>query len=475
MPPSTISRSKPSTSISSSKKCGPHHSASRSGIHPMAHGFRPSRCSVSTPSVAVNVAAASRSVSATNTCKELSKVIADDAAAADAAAATDFATVAVVTATADITAVAVVGAAAIAGVAGFVTPALSQLTTNTYKELSKVFSTNNLSEKPQSPKTDPHTPTSIPERPILNVGSSSSRPEVAGWVSFVGCGASGPRGRYRKKMTMPQGYGRFSDVWICDAVFEDHSTRVVAVKELRAVGIAAGTQESDSTVYWRMLKRLVRESHIWSSLNHPHIVPLIGHQFHPTMCILSPWYGHGHVMKYLQQFPNADRRKLVRQVTEGILYLHSRPKPVVHGDLKPDNILITDSGDAVISDFGLIQVIADVSPHYSSTSYRAGNPRWLAPELYSDEEVGRSTASDIYAFGSVALEIMTGVFPYRKLNDIQVLTAIVKEQPPVCNKAEYPELPPDDPLWPILFDCWRFEPSERPTIQDLHSRVQAIH
>ncbi|KAG8956423.1 hypothetical protein FRC03_010858 [Tulasnella sp. 419] len=339
------------------------------------------------------------------------------------------------------------------------------------KELSRPTSAIDLSDKPPQPTTI-ETPASSPNSAKPDM-STSSRSVEDSWVLFIRCG-SGPSGRYRKQATTPKGYGGFSDIWVCDIVFEDHSTMTAATKELRAGSIATHSQGSESIVQ-RILARLQREIYVWSSLNHPHIVPLIGYQFHPSTCLLSPWYDYGHVMSYLQRHPNADRIKLIKQVAEGVLYLHTRDNPVVHGDLKPDNILITDSGDAVISDFGLSQVIADVSPQYNSASLRSGNPRWLAPELYSDEEVGRSTATDVYALGSVALEIMTGVLPYRKLSDINVPVALAQGLPPVRDRAEYPELPSDDPLWPILFDCWRLEASERPTMQDLHSRIQAIY
>jgi serine/threonine protein kinase len=88
---------------------------------------------------------------------------------------------------------------------------------------------------------------------------------------------------------------------------------------------------------------------------------------------------------------------------------------VVHGDLRGNNILISDDYRAVLSDFGLATTIQEGDADTTagalvSSSHRAGSLRWFAPELISPEQFGcqkfmRTRATDVYAFACVCLEV----------------------------------------------------------------------
>ncbi|KAG8919014.1 hypothetical protein FRC00_011844, partial [Tulasnella sp. 408] len=141
--------------------------------------------------------------------------------------------------------------------------------------------------------------------------------------------------------------GGYSDVWKgkLGSRLDPDNEEDVAIKVLRAVRVQSG-----SCPISRMHKRMMRETSIWGKLDHPNIVPLRGYSLEEdgTPAIVSRWMDNGDVLTYLAKHLFADRRKLVRQVAEGLLYLHSQSPPVVHGDLKGGNVLIDKGGDAAL-------------------------------------------------------------------------------------------------------------------------------
>ncbi|KDQ16384.1 hypothetical protein BOTBODRAFT_94587, partial [Botryobasidium botryosum FD-172 SS1] len=221
------------------------------------------------------------------------------------------------------------------------------------------------------------------------------------------------------------------------------------------------------------LQRLAREAKVWNQLSHPSVLPFLG------LCILdsvpylvSPWMENGHVLDFVQKNPNVDRLRLLAQVADGLRYLHSfQPRPVIHGDLRGPNILISSSGNACITDFGLSELKTDTyETNYSTPFITAGHPRWQAPEIVraeNKEEARRNTTTDVFAFGRVSLEMFTGRVPFFDLAyDAAVITKVQSSDP-------FPRRPGDeasgldDTIWQLMMDCWHATPTERPTATDL--------
>jgi len=86
----------------------------------------------------------------------------------------------------------------------------------------------------------------------------------------------------------------------------------------------------------RMIVRMRREMNVWERLDHPHVAPLRGFimDHDGTPGLVSPWYSEGNVLNYLKNNPFADRRKLVRDVADGLAYLHGQTPSIVHADIK---------------------------------------------------------------------------------------------------------------------------------------------
>ncbi|KAG8896045.1 hypothetical protein FRC01_012060, partial [Tulasnella sp. 417] len=234
-----------------------------------------------------------------------------------------------------------------------------------------------------------------------------------------------------------------SDVHKCEVRFEtpdDGHPKMVAVKVLRPVGLDGCTE---SELLPKMMERASREAHAWLAIDHPNVVPLVGYTFLPLLSLISPWHEKGNLRSYLSLNPSVDRLKLLLDIAKGLAYLHSRRPPVVHGDIKPENILINDQGDALIMDFGLATVM-EANLWYSSSHRQGGSLRWMAPELLLNSKETRSCSSDVYSYGGVAFEVMTLEPPHLGRSDTEISLALCNPnapKEPFDQWAKYPELP----------------------------------
>ncbi|KAG9037385.1 hypothetical protein FRB95_005674 [Tulasnella sp. JGI-2019a] len=175
------------------------------------------------------------------------------------------------------------------------------------------------------------------------------------------------------------------------------------------------------------------------------------------------WDSSGDLGQYSLDTKLSRRRRetLIAQTAQGLNYLHSLNPPVIHGDLRPGNILIRHTGDAVICDFSPEEVsplpAASVNPATGSGDKQGGMHIGDG-----DNSLLRRKGRDVSALGLMGLEIMTGRMPFDtfKLNRkaIQAITAGLTPTP-----QEFPGLSASDELWDLFRLCWRFASEERPT------------
>lgn len=132
---------------------------------------------------------------------------------------------------------------------------------------------------------------------------------------------------------------------------------------------------------------------------------------------------------------------MAMQILEGLTQLHG--EGIVVQDLKPGNILVDDQGELVISDFGLAAVVnATVTTAQSSTAAGGGTPAYKAPEQYDAERFGKvSPQTDMWAFGCVLIELITGAAPWRGKQTMEIMMSVAgKRHAPAVPEQASPEL-----------------------------------
>lgn len=276
----------------------------------------------------------------------------------------------------------------------------------------------------------------------------------------------------RKQSNHPIAQGGFGDIWKCSLVLPTRFTEEnVAVKAIRSYF-------SDENDRIKKDRRLRRELIIWGRLIHGNILPLYGVAlgFGPFTAMVSPWAKNGSLTMYLESHRDLlipDRFKLLSDIASGLHYLHS--SQVVHGDLSGSNVLVMENGTACLSDFGLSGVVSEFFGSSTFSSTISGNIRWGAPELFvlpenQDGSTNRpSKEADVYSFGSIMLQVLSGKVPYYYIKQqMQIIMMVVDGKKP--RRPEEPKIAEEH--WSMIESCWG-PYNVRPTVEDLLRFVAA--
>ncbi|KAB5594787.1 RasGEF domain containing protein [Ceratobasidium theobromae] len=239
--------------------------------------------------------------------------------------------------------------------------------------------------------------------------------------------------------------------------------------------------ESESAI-----KRFRHEVDIWRRLEHINILRFYGVCYiGPRLFAVAPWADGGNLLTYIRSHSDCDRMKFLGQVALGLEYLHSFKPTIVHGDLQAANVLVSATGEALLADFGLSKIVAEEegAAVASIDLEDAGSSRWMAPELFQVDASTSSSSvtpqSDVWSFGMLCLEVLTGCSPFfPKLRiDAQVIAALIQgylpSRPEPLEQMHGRGL--SDEMWEVMNRCWSWRPPERPEMRTLASEVRALH
>jgi len=158
--------------------------------------------------------------------------------------------------------------------------------------------------------------------------------------------------------------------------------------------------------------------------------------------------------------PAAVAVDVVAQVADALAYVHGHG--IVHGDVKPGNILVPVDGSAVqLTDFGVARRVADAGQDRATHA----TPEYVAPEVIGGAPPRAST--DVYALGIVLYELLCGRSPFRGGAASEVLYRHISCVP--VAPAGFPEA-----LWPVVLDCLAPDPDERPAAGTLAARLRTL-
>ncbi|KAK8709917.1 hypothetical protein V6N13_060916 [Hibiscus sabdariffa] len=213
-------------------------------------------------------------------------------------------------------------------------------------------------------------------------------------------------------------YGRFRGLIYEYEAFVESLTRLWesryrAFDELEGIEVAWNqVKVTDLLRHSEDLERLYSEVHLLKTLKHKNIIKFYNSWVdtkNENINFITEIFTSGTLRQYRKKHKHVDLRALKkwsRQILEGLLYLHGHDPPVIHRDLKCDNIFVNgNQGEVKIGDLGLAAILRQARAAHSVI----GTPEFMAPELYEEEY---NELVDIYAFGMCLLELVTFEYPY---------------------------------------------------------------
>eukprot|EP00948_MAST-09A_sp_MAST-9A-sp1_P000977 g977.t1 len=307
------------------------------------------------------------------------------------------------------------------------------------------------------------------------------------------------------------------DVWLCD-------DRVVELDKKDVLGKGQfGTvyrcQYNDRTCACKELKRnatpkevkqFIIECSQMVSLQHPNLLRMVACHFSKrTQFLITEIAQNGTMLTCIL----SDRLNLtlgnrllnmLHGVASGLQFLHTRTSPIVHRDVKLENILVRDNFKPLLSDFGESKELLSKEESAADVSTIVGTPYYMAPEILREEE--STTKSDVFSFAMLMLVAST-FYHHRmrftpefcKMKGIRCMTDFAQDLAPIqlCFGYERkekvsalqsmkqviggwrPNLPkPFERCWPnlaqLIRECWTDNVDERPTSKEVATRLQDI-
>jgi serine/threonine-protein kinase len=185
--------------------------------------------------------------------------------------------------------------------------------------------------------------------------------------------------------------------------FDMRLERQVAVKVIRRGAFPPDMLE-------QILKRFEREAKALARLNHPNIVGVIDYgNYEGAPYLVMPFIPSGTLKEKIKQPVHySEAAQILAPIARALAYAHDQD--IIHRDIKPANILITYSGEPVLTDFGIAKLLEEAEGNtLTSTGMGLGTPDYMAPEQWQGKA---GASSDQYALGVIFYEMITGKKPF---------------------------------------------------------------
>lgn len=250
--------------------------------------------------------------------------------------------------------------------------------------------------------------------------------------------------RYRVEREL--GVGGMATVWLARDLKHD---RPVAIKVLsQTVSHSLGPE------------RFLREIRIVARLQHPHILGLIDSgEAGGVLYYVMPYVPGESLRTRLAregELPIAEAVWILREVAGALGHAHAQQ--VIHRDIKPENVLFA-ARHALVADFGIARAVSEAAAAgpITGTGIVVGSPAYMAPEQASSDP-DLDHRADIYAFGVLAYEVLTGIPPFTAPGPVQLVAAHMTRQPDPLTRHR-PAIP--ERLDAMVLRCLAKRPADR--------------
>jgi len=231
------------------------------------------------------------------------------------------------------------------------------------------------------------------------------------------------------------------------------------------------------------LHRFELETRAVAAFNHPNIVAIHDVGEHNGSPFLVSELLEGESLRAVLDRGALPQRKAIDyavQIAQGLAIAHA--KEIVHRDLKPENLFLTKDGRVKILDFGLAKAVqktgslgpapdgATLTSAQTAAGIVMGTASYMAPEQVRGESVDART--DIFAFGAVLYEMLSGHRAFRRDTSAETMTAVLKDDPPELTDSQHPISPALDR---IVRRCLEKSPEQRfQSVKDLAFALEAL-
>ncbi|KAI3717099.1 hypothetical protein L1987_68460 [Smallanthus sonchifolius] len=215
-----------------------------------------------------------------------------------------------------------------------------------------------------------------------------------------------------------------------------------------------------------MLREFSQEVFIMRKIRHKNVVQFIGACTEPSkLCIVTEFMARGSIYNFLHKQNGSFKLplllKIAIDISKGMSYLHQNN--IIHRDLKTANLLMDEHEVVKVADFG----VARVQTQSGVMTAETGTYRWMAPEVIEHRPYDHK--ADVFSFGVVLWELLTGEVPYSYLTPLQAAVGVVQQGlRPTIPKQTHPK------LTELLENCWQQNPTSRPEFTDILDKLKHL-
>ena len=249
------------------------------------------------------------------------------------------------------------------------------------------------------------------------------------------------------------GRGGFSEVWLAS----DEKTGLRVAVKVYVPG--SGLNEDGGRLFTEELSIVYNLNH--SNLLKPHHFDECG----GCPYLVLPYCERGSSQRLIGKLTEEEAWRFLHDVSAGLEYLHAKEPPVIHQDIKPDNVLLDASGTFMITDFGIsTRARSTLRRSVSHAEHSGGTMEYMGPERFG-EKPAPIKASDIWSLGATLFELLTGSVPFVQLGGILQM-----------NGALLPAIegPWSERLKEVVKACLSKDPWDRPTAHALREYVESF-